>query len=126
MLNINNISKAFDTHQVLKNIHLNVKRGEIVSLVGGSGSGKSTLLRIIGGLSKYDKGTVTVLGKTIQGPSPKVGFVFQEPRLLPWLTVHQNVGFAAGKNERNDPYIDELLDEVGLNNSQAVWRNASL
>jgi len=114
MLVVNDISKAFQAHQVLRGVNLEVKRGEVVSLVGGSGSGKSTLLRIIGGLSKFDRGSVRVNGKAISGPSREIGFVFQEPRLLPWLSVHENVGFAAGKQERSDPYIDELLDEVGL------------
>ncbi|MBE0435096.1 MAG: ABC transporter ATP-binding protein [Methylomicrobium sp.] len=114
MLVLNDISKAFHSHQVLRDVNLEVSRGEVVSLVGGSGSGKSTLLRIIGGLSRFDRGSVRVNGKAINGRSREIGFVFQEPRLLPWLTVHENVGFAAGKHERSDPYIDELLDEVGL------------
>lgn len=114
MLVVNNISKAFRNHQVLGGISLRVNHGEVVSLVGGSGSGKSTLLRIIGGLSKHDLGSVRVNGKAITKPVLEVGVVFQEPRLLPWLTVHENIGFAAGKQGRNDPYINELLDEVGL------------
>jgi sulfonate transport system ATP-binding protein len=114
MLVINNISKAFRNHQVLQGINLTIKHGEVISLVGGSGCGKSTLLRIMGGLSKHDKGSMQVMGKPILGPSREVGFVFQEPRLLPWLTVHENIGFAGGKQQRYDPYIDELLDEVGL------------
>lgn len=114
MLVVNDISKSFGSRQVLRGVNLQVKHGEVVSLVGGSGSGKSTLLRIIGGLSKHERGTVTINGKSVIGPSLEVGFVFQEPRLLPWLTVNENVGFAAGKQQCRDPYVDELLDEVGL------------
>src|SRR5205807_5331003 len=66
---------------------------EIVAVVGGSGCGKSTLLRAVSGLDRPTQGSVKLDGDTILEPHQKIGVIFQEPRLLPWLTVADNVGF---------------------------------
>ncbi|ACV75229.1 MAG: nitrate/sulfonate/bicarbonate ABC transporter ATP-binding protein [Zymomonas mobilis] len=76
---------------VLDNINMELRRGEIVGLLGRSGSGKSTLLRAIAGLIQPTKGTVTFEGKLISGTSSDVAVVFQNFALFPWLTVLENV-----------------------------------
>jgi sulfonate transport system ATP-binding protein len=79
---------------VLRDIDLDVAQGEVLAVVGGSGCGKSTLLRIIAGLDGEHEGAVEVAGAAVKGPGPDRGVVFQEHRLLPWLTVEENVSFA--------------------------------
>ena len=79
--------------QVLGGIDLRVERGTVVALVGPNGCGKSTLLRVVAGLLPAAGGTVEVDGAPVTGPDPRVGLVFQEPRLLPWRTSVDNVAF---------------------------------
>jgi sulfonate transport system ATP-binding protein len=107
-------SKQYATHSVLDHLSFRIEEGEIVSLVGPSGCGKSTLLRIIAGLDSQYRGEVRLNGVPQHGPSPQIGVVFQEPRLLPWLTVADNVGFEAGAGGGHDPRVGHLLAEVGL------------
>jgi sulfonate transport system ATP-binding protein len=94
MLRLSGLSKTYaDGTEALRDISLQVGKGDILALVGGSGCGKTTLLRLIAGLDIPSSGAITVNGETIKGPHPSIGIVFQEPRLLPWLTVAGNVGF---------------------------------
>jgi NitT/TauT family transport system ATP-binding protein len=110
--------KSFRTPQgelpVLGPIELAVAEREIIALVGPSGCGKTTLLRIAGGLERDFRGTLN----TPAGATPRIGTVFQEPRLLPWRTVHQNLLLA---QEAADPArADALLDALDL----AAFRDA--
>ena len=70
---------------VLRDLDLTVDGGGVVALIGPNGSGKSTLLRVMAGLLVPDRGAVTLDERPIGGPDPRIGLVFQEPRLLPWL-----------------------------------------
>jgi sulfonate transport system ATP-binding protein len=106
--------KRYQATPVIRDVAFQVRRGEIVTLVGPSGCGKSTLLRIISGLDTDYDGRVSVLGRPPRLPLSDVGLVFQEPRLPPWLTVAQNVGFERGAKGTKDPRVAELLAEVGL------------
>jgi sulfonate transport system ATP-binding protein len=106
--------KRFANRRVLNNFSAALWPGEIVSLVGASGCGKSTLLRIVAGLDRDHDGHVLLDGVPQHGVSRDIGFIFQEPRLLPWLTVAQNVGFDADPERARDPRVLALLAEVGL------------
>ncbi|MFM7423823.1 MAG: ABC transporter ATP-binding protein, partial [Elainella sp.] len=96
-LEINRLNKQFTTANgplvVLKDIDIQVERGEFVCAVGASGSGKSTLLRQIAGLDQPSSGEVRIDGQLVQGPGPDRGMVFQHYTLYPWMTVQQNAEF---------------------------------
>src|SRR6058998_1683156 len=77
--------------RALADVTLDVADGEFVTIVGPSGCGKTTLLRILGGLLSASSGSVELLGRRVSGPSRNVGMVFQDPVLLPWRTVLENV-----------------------------------
>lgn len=108
--------------QVLNDISLSVKKGNMCVILGPSGSGKSTLLNVIGGLDTADSGTVTINGRTITGLSPEalsdyrrdtLGFVFQFYNLIPDLTVRENIQVCQYLS-KTPLSIDELLDTLGL------------
>jgi sulfonate transport system ATP-binding protein len=107
-------TKRFGTKAVLEGIELTIAAGEIVSLVGASGCGKSSLLRLIAGLDSDYAGAIRLAGQTLSGLTREIGFVFQEPRLFPWLTVAENVAFDLGRGGDKDPRVATLLAEVGL------------
>lgn len=86
---------------VLDNINLKIRSGESLAIVGASGSGKTTLLRILAGLEDADGGEVLIDGKAVSGVGAERAVIFQEPRLLPWLTVLENVAF--GLDTRGAP-----------------------
>jgi sulfonate transport system ATP-binding protein len=92
------IDKTFDAGSgkflALKDFSLSVRPGEFVALAGASGCGKSTLLRLIAGLDTPDSGAILVNGKPVAGPALDRGLIFQEHRLMPWLTVEQNIALA--------------------------------
>lgn len=81
------------TLPVLDGVELAVPGGGIVALIGPNGCGKSTLLRVVAGLLRPDRGSVTLDGEPITGPDPRIGLVFQEPRLLPWRSAADNITY---------------------------------
>ena len=105
--------------EALAGISLKVGMGEFVSLVGPSGCGKSTLLRIVAGLRPATSGAVTVAGRQVTRPIPDIGMVFQQPVLLKWRSILQNVllpAELAGKDASSlKRRAHELLDMAGLN-----------
>jgi sulfonate transport system ATP-binding protein len=124
MLSLAHLDKVYGNGaHALDDVSLDVEAGEIVALVGGSGCGKTTLLRLVSGLEAPTHGTVSVDGEAIAAPHPAVGIVFQEPRLLPWLTVAQNIGFGLEHlpaSERRD-LVEEALLKVGLAGYGPRW-----
>lgn len=99
----------------LSNIQLKVKKGELITIIGPSGCGKSTLLKIVAGLDTSYSGTVLLNGKQIDGPSIEKGFIFQEPRLFPWLTVEHNIAANLSlKNPEVRKKVNELIELVRL------------
>lgn len=101
---------------VLEHINLDIHSGEFVSIVGSSGCGKSTLLRIIAGLDTDYEGTVALGAERVAKPGLDRGIVFQEHRLLPWLTVRENIAFGLkeGLETKNSKIVQEHIDLVGL------------
>ncbi len=94
-LEIHKVSKSFRSSTgdtaVLDHLQLSVNEGEIVSIIGPSGCGKSTLLKIVAGLDVDIDGEVLLDGQKVEKPSKEKGFIFQEHRLFPWLTVERNI-----------------------------------
>ena len=109
------------TLPVLDDLSLTVGGGEIVALIGPNGSGKSTLLRVIAGLLTPDAGRVTLDGAPVSGPDPRIGLVFQEPRLLPWRSAADNITYplelAGWAPDRRRQRLDVLTDLVALDRS---------
>src|SRR5262249_21604421 len=117
MLVLDRVGKIYPNGvRALDGVSLEVELGEIVAVVGGSGCGKSTLLRAASGLDPPTQGSVRLDGVRITAPHEKIGIIFQEPRLLPWLSVADNVGFglselpAAERRSR----LATALTRVGL------------
>jgi len=121
------VRKSFGTNEVLKGIDLQVKRGEVIAIIGKSGSGKSTLLRCINGLEDFQSGSLTVDGKPLLHDNAAamrelrqhVGMVFQSFNLFPHLTVGQNIMLAPGLVKKLDKAANlalaqRLLARVGL------------
>jgi sulfonate transport system ATP-binding protein len=124
MLTLENIGKTYPNGvRALGGITISVDPGEIVAVVGSSGCGKSTMLRVVSGLERPTHGRVVLDGAEITAPHEKIGIVFQEPRLLPWLSVADNVGFGLAdrpKGER-DARVATQLDRVSLCDKATVW-----
>jgi len=124
MLSLDRVSKTYPNGvNALGGVSVDVEPGEIIAVIGGSGCGKSTLLRAIGGLDPASEGRIVLDGEEIRAPHEKIGIIFQEPRLLPWLKVADNVGFGIvdlPKPERTER-IGAALKRVGLADKAAVW-----
>ncbi len=127
MLSARNIEKHYGALHVLKNVDINIGKGEIVSIVGSSGAGKSTLLHILGTLDKPDKGEVKLYDQRVDKLTGKalskfrnkhIGFIFQFHHLLPEFTAMENVcipGWIAGNKKREtETRAIELLNTLGL------------
>lgn len=143
VLQIRDAKKVFEHGQrrvvAFTNVDLDLRAGEIVCLLGPSGCGKSSLLRMTAGLDTLTEGSIHLHGQPITGPDTRVGVVFQDARLLPWLTVRENIAFpfrfaANGKAPRGlrnllfrkqrdarqetafdlDRRVDEILKQTGL------------
>lgn len=122
LLSIKKLNKSFQRDQnnltVLDGIHLDIEQGEFISIVGSSGCGKSTLLRLIAGLDSDYQGEILLNKIPIQGTDLKRGLIFQEHRLLPWLTVSENIHLALeetglSRSEKN-ARVNEHIEIVGL------------
>lgn len=126
IIEIKNLTKVFSNQnkvtKALDNISIEVEEGSFVSIIGGSGCGKSTLLRIIGGLDTEYEGEVLVDGEQVKGASRDKGFIFQDHRLLPWLTVKENIRFSLPGNKQSyDDVIKNSLEIVGLSDFENAY-----
>jgi NitT/TauT family transport system ATP-binding protein len=108
----------------LDDVSLEVASGELVAVIGANGTGKSTLLKLIAGLLAPERGVVSIRGTDVRGPSPEVGFVFQEPRLLPWRSALANVAFplelAGWSRIQREGRARNLLNVVGARDVEAL------
>lgn len=96
------VSKSYDNQVVLRDLELELREGEVVCILGESGGGKTTLLNILAGLIPFEG--------SLEDMPKKVGYIFQEPRLLPSLTITQNLQYAGGRDED----IEKILKKIGL------------
>ncbi len=122
-LTIEHLSMRFDLPgggavQALQDVSLDLKQGELMSVLGPSGCGKTTLLNIVAGFLTPTDGKIILNGKRVHGPSPERGMVFQAGALFEWMNVRDNVSFGPRmKGQRSAQYkanVDHLLDIVGL------------
>ncbi|WP_296423093.1 ABC transporter ATP-binding protein [Yoonia sp.] len=122
-LQIDKLSMRFDlpngsSVQALQDVSVDLKAGELLSVLGPSGCGKTTLLNIVAGFLAPTAGTIILNGKTVSGPGPERGMVFQQGALFEWMSVRENVGFGPSmKGMAKAPkaqIVDHLLDVVGL------------
>lgn len=113
VVQIQNVEKRYGDHQVLKSINFEIQAGEFVSFVGESGGGKSTLLRLIAGLESVSAGQLLMNGQALTGLNKSARVMFQDDRLLPWLTVLDNLSFKS-RNKDAQARARELLNLVQL------------
>src|SRR3989337_1759516 len=108
---------------LIQDLGVNVRRGELVTIIGPSGAGKTTLLRMIGGLESRYQGSITLKGLRITSPRRHVQFVFQDNRLLPWKTALDNVRFAHPRPNSNEAKIEasRLLGHFEIANRALAW-----
>jgi sulfonate transport system ATP-binding protein len=124
MLALNAVSKTYPNGvHALERFSAEIGLGEIVAVIGGSGCGKSTLLRAIAGLDRATSGTVTLDDLVVTAPHEKIGVIFQEPRLLPWLSVADNIGFGLSERPAAErrTQVARALDRVGLADKARAW-----
>lgn len=114
MLAIENVTRTFENGAGFKNIDLTVNEGEIIGILGTSGCGKSTLLRVLSGLDQGYKGTIKINNEVITSVHEKIGMIFQEPRLMQWLTVIENVGFGLKNRFERKKKAQHYIQSVGL------------
>lgn len=107
MLNISIKEKLFDKNIILKDIKIDMKAGEFISIIGPSGCGKTTFLNIVAGLDKKFEGELT-------GDFSSLSFMFQDDRLLPWLTIKENLLLVS--KTKNESEIYDLISMIGLEN----------
>ena len=118
-INLSDIRKTYQVDDqplhVLKGIDLRLPESKITVILGRSGCGKTTLLRIVGGLEQADSGKITF------DENHKTAYVFQEPRLMPWLNVWNNVKFGLKKEEEDEKMVQGIIDMVGLNGFENAY-----
>lgn len=118
-IKIINVCKSFGTHEVLKNINLEINKGEFVAIVGKSGCGKSTLLRLISNLENVTSGSIEILSGNTEGKNNGVKFLFQEARLLPWKKVWKNIALVS-ENKSKEAALN-VLKAVKLEEKADEW-----
>jgi sulfonate transport system ATP-binding protein len=124
MLKLERVGKTYPNGvHALERFSAEIGQGEIVAIIGGSGCGKSTLLRAIAGLDRASSGSVVLDDITITAPHAKIGIIFQEPRLLPWLSVADNIGFGLSDRPRQEreARVAAALAKVGLTEKANAW-----
>lgn len=130
VLSCQNLYKSFPSDRkretvVLTEINLNITQGGFVTILGQSGGGKSTLLKLMGGFLLPSSGNVFFHEQVLKGVTPRIGMVFQDQNLYPWMNVEQNIGF--GFKVRGDKpatyrhLVRDLIDHVGLSHARTLY-----
>ncbi|MEM9945792.1 MAG: ABC transporter ATP-binding protein [Cyanobacteria bacterium P01_D01_bin.36] len=122
ILTCQELSKRFyegnQASTILADVNLDIVRSDFVTILGQSGGGKSTLLKLLGGFMRPSSGKVLFHGTMLKGITPRIGMVFQEDTLYPWLTVEQNIGFGFKVKGQKPPQyaskVRNVLEQVGL------------
>ena len=122
VISVEGLTKRFgasDSVVALDDVSLQIQDSEFVAVLGPSGCGKSTLLRIVAGLIPFERGSAQIMGRTIEGPSPEIGIVFQKANLLPWRNVASNLRLAVdlqkpARDQNVDARVTEMLGLLGL------------
>ncbi|ELE9726449.1 TPA: taurine ABC transporter ATP-binding subunit [Enterobacter kobei] len=128
MLSITNLYADYGGKLALEEINLTLASGELLVVLGPSGCGKTTLLNLIAGFVPYQRGTIQLEGKKVEGPGAERGVVFQNEGLLPWRNVQENVAFGlqlAGVNrEQRLETARQMLKKVGLEGAEKrfIWQ----
>ncbi|HBL7319498.1 taurine transporter ATP-binding subunit [Enterobacter kobei] len=128
MLSITNLYADYGGKPALEEINLTLASGELLVVLGPSGCGKTTLLNLIAGFVPYQRGTIQLEGKKVEGPGAERGVVFQNEGLLPWRNVQKNVAFGlqlAGVNrEQRLETARQMLKKVGLEGAEKrfIWQ----
>lgn len=120
---LHNVTKRFEAQVVLRQLHLDIEPGKFVAIVGRSGCGKSTLLRLLAGLDDASEGELLRQGEAIDGIDPDTRYMFQDPRLLPWQSVLDNVmlGMNGLKSVDAERKAYAALKLVGLEDRAKDW-----
>jgi len=118
---IKNKRYANSDSTVLAQVDFSVKHGEIVAIIGPSGCGKTTLLNMISGLEVCSEQTISYRNGLTNNEHHRLGYIFQQPRLMPWLTVRENIELVLQPEEYH--LIDDLLGQVGLANKDDYFPN---
>lgn len=126
LIEVEHLAKSFGDNQVLKDISLTVRKGEVISIIGPSGCGKSTFIRTLISLEKADSGSIVLDGMDVLSPDTdinkvrqRIGMVFQSFNLFPHMTVKENIMLAPVKlglmtEEEASAKADDLLNRIGL------------
>ncbi|MEI9480097.1 taurine ABC transporter ATP-binding subunit [Enterobacter cancerogenus] len=128
MLTITNLSADYGDKPALEEINLTLDGGELLVVLGPSGCGKTTLLNLIAGFVPYQRGSIHLEGKKVDGPGAERGVVFQNEGLLPWRNVQENVAFglqlAGVGREQRLATAQEMLKKVGLEGAEKrfIWQ----
>ncbi|CAD5353027.1 taurine transporter subunit; ATP-binding component of ABC superfamily [Enterobacter cancerogenus] len=128
MLTITNLSADYGGRPALEEINLTLDGGELLVVLGPSGCGKTTLLNLIAGFVPYQRGSIHLEGKKVDGPGAERGVVFQNEGLLPWRNVQENVAFglqlAGVGREQRLATAREMLKKVGLEGAEKrfIWQ----